>query len=75
MHELRECLGDRELKPGEDLKERAAALDIRVPKFLDGSVAGVRPQSSRTMSGATRGTGARERRDWKIALFSLHSKT
>ena len=36
MHELHERLGDRELKPGEDLKERAAALDIRVPDFLGG---------------------------------------
>jgi hypothetical protein len=37
MHELHERLGDRELKPGEDLKERATALDIKVPEFLHGN--------------------------------------
>jgi hypothetical protein len=36
IHELHERLGDRELRPGEDLKERAAELNIRVPEFLEG---------------------------------------
>lgn len=34
MHQLHAHLGDHELKRGEDLKERAAALKIRVPDFL-----------------------------------------
>ena len=37
MHELHERLGDREPKPGEDLKERATALGIQIPEFLHGN--------------------------------------
>lgn len=37
MHQLHAHLGDQELKPGEDLKERAVALKIPVPKFLEGN--------------------------------------
>jgi hypothetical protein len=36
MHELHARLGDHELRPGEDLKERAVALKIHVPDFLAG---------------------------------------
>jgi hypothetical protein len=36
MHEIHARLGERELRPGEDLKERAVALGIRVPDFLAG---------------------------------------
>lgn len=37
MHELHRQLGDRELKPGEDLKERAVALKLKVPDCLAGN--------------------------------------
>jgi hypothetical protein len=36
MHDFHARLGDRELRPGEDLKERAVALEVRVPSFLAG---------------------------------------
>jgi hypothetical protein len=36
MHELHERLGDRELRPGEDLTARAAELGLRVPEILAG---------------------------------------
>jgi hypothetical protein len=35
MHELHERLGDRELKPGEDLKDHARELGLQVPEFLE----------------------------------------